>query len=233
MASIAASTGRADAPARYPVQLIASARLADGTAIVIRPIRPQDDAIERSFIGGLSSDSRYNRLLGARKLTAEEIRHLTRIDYDREMAFIAVTADAAQEILLGVARYVKDADGSGAEFAIVVADAWQRQGIGSLLLGALLRRAQSAGIARLHGITLAGNQAMQKLARRLEFVQKPDPQDATVRQLEKTLPAAVAPAMGRTSPLHQPAAAANVASIGPGVESPVKFECGRQRLASA
>jgi acetyltransferase len=198
------------APQRYPAHLVASRRLADGTAIVIRPIQPEDDAIERAFIRGLSSDTRYNRLLGARKLTPEEIRRLTRIDYAQEMAFVAVTGQGAPLRLLGDARYVRDAD-AAAEFAVVVADAWQRNGIGTVLLDALLRQAHGAGIVRLHGITLATNQAMQQLARKLGFAQTPDPRDATVRQVEKFLAHAASPAARHASARH-PGIAANDAT---------------------
>jgi len=194
------------APQRYPAHLVASRRLADGTAIVLRPIQPEDDAIERAFIGGLSSDTRYNRLLGARKLTPEEIRRLTRIDYAQEMAFVAVTGQGAQVRLLGVARYVRDA-GAAAEFAVVVADAWQRKGIGTVLLNALRRHAHAAGIVRLHGITLATNQAMQQLARKLGFVQAPDPRDAIVRQVEKILAHAAPPAARHSCARYQNSAA--------------------------
>lgn len=180
------------APPRYPAHLVESLRLTDGTNIVIRPIRPEDDRIERAFIRGLSRDTGYKRLLSARKLTPEEIRHLTRIDYEREMAFVAV--DGGQARLLGVVRYVRDADASGAEFAMVVADAWQFRGVGTLLLSVLLRHAHAAGIGRLHGITLGTNQAMLNLARKLGFVQRPDPQDATVRYVEKRLATEVLPA---------------------------------------
>ena len=179
---------------RYPAHLAESRRLADGTHIVIRPIHPDDDRLEREFINGLSGESRYNRLLSARKLTPEEIRNLTRIDYEREMAFIAVSISAGRTIQLGVARYVREAAGAGAEFAIVVGDPWQRKGLGSLLLEALLAHARAAGIERLHGIRLASNDGMHRLARKLGFASRADPLDATVRQLEKVLvtPAAAA-----------------------------------------
>jgi acetyltransferase len=164
--------------------------------VILRPIHPGDYALERAFIMGLSRDSRYNRLLSARNLSAQEIRQLTRIDYDREMAFVAVAGRGVQARLLGVARYVRDAERAGAEFALVVADAWQRKGIGTLLLHALLQHARAAGIGRLHGITLASNQGMQDLARKLGFVQTKDPLDATVRLLQKALVPASAPAAG-------------------------------------
>jgi acetyltransferase len=203
------------APPRYPAHLVESRRLPGGANIVIRPIRPEDDAMERAFINGLSRDTGYNRLLSARKLTRDEIRRLTRIDYEQEMAFIAIAVDGGQARLLGVARYVKDADAAGAEFAIVVADAWQHNGVGSLLLSALLRHAHAAGIGRLHGITLATNQAMQNLARKLGFAQQHDAQDASVRQIEKTLAAGVSPAAAGASAEHPGVAAANDEGIAP------------------
>jgi acetyltransferase len=229
---------------RYPAHLVASRRLRDGTDIVIRPIRPEDDVIERAFIRSLSRDTGYTRLLSGRKLTPEEIRHLTRIDYQQEMAFVAVTADGVQERLLGVARYVRDSGDSGAEardadasgadarraadardtesrdadarnavaggaeFAIVVADAWQHKGVGALLLCTLVRHAHAAGIGRLHGITLASNQAMQNLARKLGFVQKNDPQDASIRYVEQMLPTGVSSSAVDASPAY-PGNAAN------------------------
>ncbi len=212
MTSIALDQTYAHAPPRYPAHLVASGRLPDGTELVVRPIHPDDYAMERAFIRSLSRDAGYNRLLSSRKFTPEEIRRLTCIDYEREMAFIAVTGDGQQASLLGVARYVRDTDAIAAEFAIVVADAWQHKGIGTVLLDTLLRHARSAGIRRLHGITLATNQAMQDLARKLGFVQTHDPQDATVRLVEKTLAPAAWPAAEYSSAGHPGVAANDAAS---------------------
>ena len=192
----------------YPAHLAATSRLVDGTEFIIRPIHPDDEALERAFVCGLSRDSAYNRLLSCRKLSAQEIRQLTHIDYEREMAFVAVRGAGVQADLLGVARYVKNAD--GAEFALVVADAWQHRGLGTQLLGALLRYARSAGIARLYGVTLASNQAMLGLARKLGLRLQADAHDATLRWAAKDLAA-------MPQPLHPVAghlgAAANDASL--------------------
>jgi len=211
-AIVRTSVDRAVAAARYPGHLLESRRLPGGEAILIRPIHPDDHAIESAFIRSLSRDAGYNRLLSSRKLTPEEIRRLTCIDYEREMAFIAVTGDGQQASLLGVARYVRDTDAIAAEFAIVVADAWQHKGIGTVLLDTLLRHAHSAGIRRLYGITLATNQAMQDLARKLGFVQMHDPQDATVRLVEKTLAPAAWPAAEYSSAGQHGVAANDAAS---------------------
>ena len=217
MTSITSELAQAYSPPRYPAHLTVSRRLPDGTAIVIRPIHPGDDAIERAFISGLSADSRYNRLLSGRKLTPAELRHLTRIDYEREMAFVAVAANGGQARLLGVARYVRDA-GRGAEFALVVADAWQRKGVGTLLLDRLVRHAYALGIERLHGITLATNQAMQNLGRKLGFAQKRDPHDATVRYAETALAPGVTPAAAYTTAGRHAVVPANDVSVTPSVE---------------
>ena len=207
---------RSQATALYSVHTPGSWRLRDGTDIVIRPIGRHDDAIELAFIRGLSRQTGYNRLLGARKLSAWEIRRLTRIDYDREMALIAITGSGPQTRLLGDARYVRDAAaGGGAEFAIVVADAWQRKGVGTLLLQALLRHAHSAGIGNLHGITLATNYAMQNLGRKLGFAQSPDPLDATVRHLAANASLGILAGAVSAHAGSSAAAAANDACIAP------------------
>ena len=99
----------------------------------------------------------------------------------------------------------------------MVADAWQGKGVGGLLLQALARHARAAGIVRLHGITLATNQAMQNLARKLGFVQHADPQDATVRWVEKALTPEDLPVVtGAVYP-----AAANDAAPGAGNRMPL------------
>ncbi|MBA3477067.1 MAG: GNAT family N-acetyltransferase [Lautropia sp.] len=107
------------------------------------------------------------------------------------MALVAVTGVGTDERELGIARYVRaDAGGAsqgplakGAEFAIVVADAWQRRGIGDLLLQCLRNAAIIAGVTELGGITLATNSGMIRLARRLGFEISPEPDDWTVRRI--------------------------------------------------
>ena len=92
MAAIApVAAERGSAAPHCTAHLHAFSRLVDGTDIVIRPVHPGDDALERAFIAGLSRDSRYNRLLSGRSLTQAEIRQLTRINYAREMAFVALS----------------------------------------------------------------------------------------------------------------------------------------------
>ena len=172
-----------------PAHLVVQSRLADGTPIAIRPIRATDKKIELEFLRGLSRETRYQRLLSARDLLPGELRRLTEIDYDREMALIATisTDDGALEQEIGVARYVRDADGDSAEFAIVIGDCWQRRGLGEMLLSNLIAAAADASVKTLTGITLSTNLAMLRLAKKLRFALKYQPGDATLMRLSLAL----------------------------------------------
>jgi acetyltransferase len=120
-------------------------------------------------VSGLSPETRSNRLLGGTiAVTPEYIERLVSVDFSRDMA-LAATTMLDGETLLGVARYVLDKDNESAEFAIVVADAWQGRGIGRRLLGKLVEVARRHGIKRLYGDILAMNRPMLELARKLGF----------------------------------------------------------------
>src|SRR6516165_2972601 len=96
----------------------------DGTPITLRPIEPDDFALEQAFVAGLSAATGYKRLLSARQLSREEIRRFTEIDSKCEFAVIATTAPDGVEQQVGVARYVKQGCSDQAEFAIVLSDDW-------------------------------------------------------------------------------------------------------------
>jgi len=149
--------------------------------VTLRPLRPDDADIEFEFVSGLSRETRQNRLLGgARAITREYIEELTRVDFSRDMALAATVMIGDRETLIGVARYVRDKDNGAAEFAIVVADAWQGRGIGRRLLERLIEAASNHGIRRLYGDILALNQPMLKLLRKLGFRLGRNPDDATL-----------------------------------------------------
>src|SRR5262245_36346663 len=127
----------------------------DGTPVTIRAIRADDFELERQFVERLSSATGYQRLMSTRRPSADEIRRFTDIDYEREMALIATTAVEGRERQIGVARYVKDQSVPGdAEFAIVLADDWQRRGLGRKLLTSLLAAARRHGVRRMVGTAL-------------------------------------------------------------------------------
>ena len=155
---------------------------------MIRPIRPDDFELEREFVGALSPLTGYHRLMSTRTPSFEELRRFTEVDPAREVALIATTEAGASERQVGVARYVKDEVRPGeAEFAIVLADAWQRRGLGRALLSALIDEARREHLRRLVGTALSENIGMLRLARRLGFSVALNPQSALVTDLRLDL----------------------------------------------
>lgn len=142
---------------------------ADGTEVVIRPITPDDLALTLAFDRQLSPATKYRRLLSDRQPSSGELRRFTSIDTTREVALIAVVADADGAKQVGVARCADDEGRGSAEFAIVLSDDWQRRGLGVVLLSALIDAARLHGLRRLEAITLADNHGMLNLARKLGF----------------------------------------------------------------
>jgi len=166
----------------------AEAWLADGTPVRIRPIRRGDLELERRFVCGLSSRTRYLRLLSGRQLLPGELERWTDIDPTREIALIAVVTDGDGEQEIAVARCAFDErDPLRWDFAVVVGDAWQGQGLGEPLLRRLIECAGEAGIAVLSCITLWENHRMLSLARRLGFSIRREAGDATLMRIEKRL----------------------------------------------
>lgn len=156
----------------------------DGAVVTIRPIHATDLELEREFVTGLSPMTGYHRLMSTRTPSLDELRRFTDVDATREVALIATTAIDGRERQVGVARYVKDESRLGeAEFAIVLADAWQRRGLGRTLLTKLIDHARRQGLRRLVGTTLSENEGMLRLARRLGFSVALNPESASVTDL--------------------------------------------------
>jgi acetyltransferase len=109
------------------------------------------------------------------------IARLTQIDYDRDMALVALCDEGAgRERIIGAARYARDADPRSAEFAVVVADEWHGRGLATLLMQRLMRHAGAVGIEELNGSVLARNSPMRELMDHLGFRTAPVPGDGTV-----------------------------------------------------
>jgi acetyltransferase len=162
--------------------------LADGTKIVIRPIRPEDRQIEQEFVRNLSGESRYFRFMSAiNELSESMLNHFTRIDYDRELALIAVVTENAHETEIAVARYVRNPDGRSCEFAIVVADAWHHRGIGTKLMKCLMQAARARGLQVMEGFVLSSNHQMLALMQALGFEISSMEGDLTVRRVRRDL----------------------------------------------
>ena len=175
-------TSPADPPRRAP-QVLERWRTPAGVDLLIRPVAADDAARELRFLQSLSPQTRYERAFSHRGLLPGELRQLVRFDVRREIGLLAATNRHDDEQIVAVARLKKSVDGRQCEFAIVVGDAWQRQGIGERLLRRLLAVAKLAGIRQVTGVTLATNASTKALCRKLGFSVRPDPGDATAALL--------------------------------------------------
>jgi acetyltransferase len=160
--------------------------LRDGTAVLVRPIGPEDAQREQDFVRGLSSESSYFRFMNTlHELSPEMLERFTHPDPAREIALVALTAEpVAQQI--AVARCIKMLDRPSAEFAIVVADAWQGKGLGRLLMCELMDAARAGGLQQIEGSVLASNHRMLELMLALGFEIQTAPDDARVRRVVAT-----------------------------------------------
>lgn len=168
----------------YPSHLIQTWTLGDGTQITIRPIRPEDAELEADFVRRLSPETKYFRFMTTlNELPPPMLARLTQIDYDREMAFIAVAKDKnGKEIELGVSRYAVNPDGESCEFAIVVDDEWQGRGLARRLMQILIETARSRGLKYMTGVFLANNERMLRFVQSLGFTLTDDPEDRTIKK---------------------------------------------------
>jgi len=142
-----------------------------GRRLLLRPIRPEDTPRHRQFLTKVAPRDLYTRFFASvRALPEAELAHLTQIDYDRDMAFVAVARDAAgDEEIIGVVRACADPDNDAAEFAVLVRSDLKNHGLGTLLMRKLIRYCRERGTRALCGDVMCENTAMLHLARSLGF----------------------------------------------------------------
>lgn len=142
----------------------------DGQDLLLRPIRPDDEARLQSFYANATpADMRLRFFFARRAVPHSELARYSQIDYDREMTFVALLPGDGDDTLLGEARAVCDPDNLRAEFAIQVRTGWQRRGLGSLLLAKLMGWLRERGVHEVNGECLPENPGMAALARRAGF----------------------------------------------------------------
>jgi acetyltransferase len=155
----------------YPNQYETSWTMADGTGIFIRPIKPEDEPLLNEFVESLSPRSIYFRFFSPlKKLPHKVLARFTQLDYDRDMALVALETGVKDEKILGVGRIMHLADEVSSEFAIVIHDAWQGKGLGSKLLELCIAVARKQGIKTILATTMSENKALLALARKYGFI---------------------------------------------------------------
>ena len=171
----------------YPVQYVADWTMKSGQRVTIRPIRPEDEPLMVQFHQTLSERSVYLRYFNALKLSRriahDRLIRICFIDYDREMALLAVRTDPASGAgeILAVGRLSRLHGINQAEFAVLVGDQWQRQGLGTELLRRMLDIAREEKIGRVVGSFLEENYEMQSISRKLGMKLVRDMDESLVR----------------------------------------------------
>ena len=171
----------------YPSQHEQVWPMRGGGEYTVRPIHPDDASMLQEFVRKLSPESRYFRFVSSiQELPPTMLSRFTLIDYDREMALVAVcrerTTGADGETVetsrvLGVSRYITNPDRASCEFSLVVADDFKGQGLGSRLMLSIMDFAREKGLADIEGLVLANNANMLKLMKGLGFSVKAYPDD--------------------------------------------------------
>ena len=150
----------------YPKEYEQQCQLKDGKHILLRPILPEDEPAHKTFISHVSEDDLYKRFFSeVSEFNHEALAKFTQIDYDREMAFVAVD----NGMIIGVARALSDTDNKEAEFAILVRSDMKGMGLGGILMTKLINYAKQRGLYTLTGMTMPTNRGMITLAQKMGF----------------------------------------------------------------
>jgi acetyltransferase len=168
----------------YPAELAHTWTSRDGRSLLVRPIRPEDaEAHAEAFRHLTPEDVRWRFFSQIRALPSEQIVRMTQIDYDREMAFIAVERqDGQPDRTVGTARLIREPGSDTGEFAVVTLPGWKGQGLARHLMQRLLAWARAQGLAVVQGQVLADNRPMIGFVKALGFSLRRSPDDDEVME---------------------------------------------------
>ncbi|HSH18909.1 MAG TPA: GNAT family N-acetyltransferase, partial [Draconibacterium sp.] len=154
----------------YPESLIKSATLKDGTEILLRPIKPEDEPLWLELLGSCSKESIYHRFRYDFYFDSHDIAsQFCFIDYDREIAIVAEIEEEGRKKLIGVGRLIADPDLEVMEYAILITDAWQKKELGFTLTNYCMEIAKMRGVKILAAETTKDNKPMISVFRKLNF----------------------------------------------------------------
>ncbi|MCB0520155.1 MAG: GNAT family N-acetyltransferase [Lewinellaceae bacterium] len=154
----------------YPAHFTKKITIKNGQEVLLRPIRPEDEPLEAEMFEKLSRESVYYRFFGyIPKVSHKFLIRFTHIDYDRELAIVAEVEEAGKKMLAGVVRLVNDYGNQSAEFAIIVADPWHGQGLGSVMMDYMLDIARKRRLEKITAEALTSNKVMLAMFERRGF----------------------------------------------------------------
>jgi acetyltransferase len=166
----------------YPEEFTRQGKLKDGTPVLLRAIRPEDEPLWHALLASCSPESLRLRFRHMFKATTHEMAtRFCFIDYDRELAIVAEREGDGQRRLLGVGRLIADADHREAEYAVLVGDPWQEQGLGSMLTDCCLEICRDWKIELVVAETAPDNPRMIQIFERRGFDVRYDTPAGVVR----------------------------------------------------
>jgi len=155
--------------AAYPKEYTASRRLNDGTEVVLRPIKAEDEGRFDELIKSLSAESvRFRFFEVFKEIPHETLTKYCNLDYDRQIAIVAELQNGSKQII-GAGRVIAEPDGKSGEFAVLVTDQWQRKGLGSMLMEYIINVAKNMRLERIFAHVLPNNIKMKKLCEKKGF----------------------------------------------------------------
>jgi acetyltransferase len=154
----------------YPKEYIKESRFKGGKKVKLRPIRPEDEPLEAGLFKTFSDETerfRFFRRIG--EVGHDFLINYTQIDYDREIAIIAEIEEGGKKKMIGVVRLISDPENKTAEYAIVVGDPWQNEGLGDELTNHILKIAKKRGIEKVYATFLRDNHIMRRMLAKRNF----------------------------------------------------------------
>ncbi len=164
----------------YPRELNREWTMRDGTEVLIRPIKPEDEPMERELFNRISRQTEYFRFFGhLGKVTHDMLTRFTQIDYDREIALIAKVNENGEDVMAGVVRLVADVNNESAEFAILVEDRYQGKGLGNKFMDVIMEIAEQRKISKVYATVLNANTVMLHMFRKRGFTIRYDDDESS------------------------------------------------------
>ncbi|MFB3887441.1 MAG: GNAT family N-acetyltransferase [Thermodesulfobacteriota bacterium] len=157
----------------YPAKYITSWRLPEGTEVLLRPIRPEDEPLEQELLASLSEESmrmRFFRMI--REITHEMLVRFCNIDYDRDIAIVAEIKENEKRRIIGIGRVTRQHDLRRGEIGVLVHDEFQGKGLGYKLMKTMIDIAREKSIEELRGVALTENTRILRMVRKFSFTRE-------------------------------------------------------------
>jgi acetyltransferase len=157
----------------YPSEYITEFTMKNGEKVILRPIKPEDEFMEKEMFSNFSERTQRFRFFQLIKdISHDQLVRYTQIDYDREIAIIAEVTENRKKMMAGVARLIADQYNETAEFAIVIADPWQNMGLGNKFTDYIIDIAKARGVQKIYANILADNHIMLHMFKSRGFTMK-------------------------------------------------------------